>query len=57
MEQSEEGGVLETADADMLEGVFEFSEKNAREVMTPRTEIDAPVELIDMCCLGTHPSG
>jgi CBS domain containing-hemolysin-like protein len=25
----------------MIEGVFEFSEKNAREVMTPRTEIDA----------------
>jgi magnesium and cobalt exporter, CNNM family len=41
IEQSEEGGVLETADADMIEGVFEFSEKNAREVMTPRTEIDA----------------
>ena len=41
VEQSEEGGVLETADADMIEGVFEFSEKNAREVMTPRTEIDA----------------
>src|SRR5881227_2457206 len=41
VEQSEEGGVLESADADMLEGVFEFSEKNAREVMTPRTEIDA----------------
>jgi CBS domain containing-hemolysin-like protein len=41
VEQSEEGGALETADASMLEGVFEFSEKNAREVMTPRTEIDA----------------
>jgi CBS domain containing-hemolysin-like protein len=41
VEQSEEGGVLEAADADMIEGVFEFSEKNAREVMTPRTEIDA----------------
>jgi CBS domain containing-hemolysin-like protein len=41
VEQSEEGGVLEATDADMIEGVFEFSEKNAREVMTPRTEIDA----------------
>ncbi|HKW48223.1 MAG TPA: hemolysin family protein [Gemmatimonadaceae bacterium] len=41
VEQSEEKGALEAADADMLEGVFEFSEKNAREVMTPRTEIDA----------------
>lgn len=41
VEQSEEKGVLETTDATLLEGVFEFSEKNAREVMTPRTEIDA----------------
>ena len=41
VEQSEESGVLETTDATLLEGVFEFSEKNAREVMTPRTNIDA----------------
>lgn len=41
VEQSEEGGVLEATPATLLEGVFEFSEKNAREVMTPRTEIDA----------------
>jgi len=41
VEQSQEGGVLEARDADLLEGVFEFSEKNAREVMTPRTDIDA----------------
>ena len=41
VEQSEEGGVLHAADATLIEGVFEFSEKNAREVMTPRTEIDA----------------
>ena len=41
VEQSQEVGVLQSQDADMLEGVFEFSEKNAREVMTPRTEIDA----------------
>jgi magnesium and cobalt exporter, CNNM family len=41
VEQSEESGVLEAGDAGMLEGVFEFSEKNAREVMTPRTEISA----------------
>jgi CBS domain containing-hemolysin-like protein len=45
VEQSQEGGVLESTDATLLEGVFEFSEKNAREVMTPRTEIDAlPVD-------------
>jgi len=41
IEQSEEGGVLHAGDATLIEGVFEFSEKNAREVMTPRTEIDA----------------
>jgi CBS domain containing-hemolysin-like protein len=41
VEQSEESGVLETTDATLIEGVFEFSEKNAREVMTPRTDIDA----------------
>ena len=49
VEQSQEGGTLPTADADMLDAVFEFSEKNAREVMTPRTEIvafdvNAPLE-------------
>ena len=41
VEQSEEGGALEATPANLLSGVFEFSEKNAREVMTPRTEIDA----------------
>ena len=41
VEQSTEGGMLESTDATLIEGVFEFSEKNAREVMTPRTEIDA----------------
>jgi len=45
VEQSQEVGVLQSQDADMLEGVFEFSEKNAREVMTPRTDIVAlPIE-------------
>src|SRR4029077_9089939 len=41
VEQSQEGGALEQTDATLIEGVFEFSEKNAREVMTPRTEMDA----------------
>jgi CBS domain containing-hemolysin-like protein len=41
VEQSQEGGTLEQTDATLIEGVFEFSEKNAREVMTPRTNIDA----------------
>jgi putative hemolysin len=39
VEQSQEGGALEQADANMIDAVFEFSEKNAREVMTPRTEL------------------
>jgi CBS domain containing-hemolysin-like protein len=39
VEQSEEEGALETTDAEMLGKVFEFSEKNARDVMTPRTDI------------------
>ena len=41
VEQSEESGMLLPRDAELIEGVFEFSEKNAREVMTPRTEIVA----------------
>ena len=41
IEQSQEGGGLLPRDAELIEGVFEFSEKNAREVMTPRTEIVA----------------
>ena len=45
VEQSEEMGQLHTHDAEMIQGVFEFSEKNAREVMTPRTELVAlPVD-------------
>jgi CBS domain containing-hemolysin-like protein len=40
VEQAQESGALQ-ADAQMLGKVFEFSEKNAREVMTPRTEIVA----------------
>jgi CBS domain containing-hemolysin-like protein len=39
VEQSEEKGQLHAHDAEMIQGVFEFSSKNAREVMTPRTEI------------------
>jgi len=49
VEQAQEGGSLQSSDADMIDAVFEFSEKNAREVMTPRTEIvafdvNAPLE-------------
>jgi CBS domain containing-hemolysin-like protein len=39
VEQSGEGGSLGRGDARMLEGVFEFSEKSAQDVMTPRTDI------------------
>lgn len=41
VEESQESGALEQQDAALLDAVFEFSEKNAREVMTPRTEIVA----------------
>jgi CBS domain containing-hemolysin-like protein len=45
VEQSQEGGQMQARDADLIDAVFEFSEKNAREVMTPRTELVAlPVE-------------
>jgi CBS domain containing-hemolysin-like protein len=49
VEQSGKTGSLDPEDARLIEGVFEFSEKNAREVMTPRTDIvaleaDATVE-------------
>ncbi len=46
VEQSQVGGSMETEDARLLEGVFEFSEKSAEEVMTPRTQIVAlPADL------------
>jgi CBS domain containing-hemolysin-like protein len=41
VEQSTEGGSLLKRDARLLEGVFEFSEKTAQEVMTPRTQMVA----------------
>ena len=39
VEQGEEGGSIQEPSARMLEGVFEFSEKTAQEVMTPRTQM------------------
>jgi magnesium and cobalt exporter, CNNM family len=46
VEQSRKTGGLGAGDARLLEGVFEFSEKNARDVMTPRTRIVAlPADL------------
>jgi CBS domain containing-hemolysin-like protein len=40
-QSSGEGGSLRDRDARLLEGVFEFSEKTALEVMTPHTEVSA----------------
>jgi CBS domain containing-hemolysin-like protein len=46
VEQSQKTGRLQAQDARMIEGVFEFSEKNAIDVMTPRTQMVAlPVGL------------
>jgi len=41
VDQSAKAGKLDRDDARLLANVFEFSEKTAREVMTPRTEIVA----------------
>ncbi|MHB1311205.1 MAG: hemolysin family protein [Gemmatimonadaceae bacterium] len=41
VEQSQREGEIEQGDAELIDAVFEFSEKNAREVMTPRTAIVA----------------
>lgn len=41
VEQTRKTGSLGTQDARMIEGVFEFSEKKARDVMTPRTDMKA----------------
>ena len=45
VQQSRKTGGLGAGDARLLEGVFEFSEKNARDVMTPRTQmVSLPAE-------------
>ncbi len=41
VEQSGEGGSLNRSSSRLLEGVFEFSEKTAEDVMTPRTDMAA----------------
>jgi CBS domain containing-hemolysin-like protein len=41
VDQSAKAGSLDRDDARLLAGVFEFSEKTARQVMTPRTQIVA----------------
>jgi CBS domain containing-hemolysin-like protein len=46
VEQSQKRGSLDANDARLLEGVFEFGEKTARDVMTPRTQmVSLPVRL------------
>jgi len=46
VQQTQKTGRLDAQDARMIQGVFEFSEKNAREVMTPRTNMIAlPADL------------
>jgi CBS domain containing-hemolysin-like protein len=41
VQQSRKRGKLDAQDARLIEGVFEFTEKNARDVMTPRTQMIA----------------
>ena len=41
VKQSQESGLLDTQDVRLIEGVLEFTEKTARDVMTPRTEVVA----------------
>lgn len=60
VEASEEGGVLEDTERDMLHAVFDFGELTAHELMTPRTEIigvsaEAPLEdLIQLAIQHPH---
>ena len=39
--QSQRAGSLEREDVRMIEGIFDFTEKSARDVMTPRTDVVA----------------
>ena len=41
VKQSQQSGRIAREDVQLIEGVFEFTEKTAREVMTPRTEVVA----------------
>ncbi|MDW8325233.1 MAG: hemolysin family protein [Anaerolineales bacterium] len=59
VEASEQSGVLEDTERDMLHAVFDFGDLTARELMVPRTEmlaIDADAPLQDLIQLAaTHP--
>ncbi len=39
VEESGDSGLLEEHEMDMLEGIFDFNEKTADQIMTPRTEV------------------
>ena len=39
VDASEEGGVLEKQESDMLHAVFDFGDLTAHQVMVPRTEM------------------
>ncbi len=41
LKQSQQSGRIAREDVQLIEGVFEFTEKTSREVMTPRTEVVA----------------
>ena len=53
-------GIFESAEAEMLENVFRFGDRQVREVMTPRPEIKALErgatlrEFLDIYCENTH---
>jgi CBS domain containing-hemolysin-like protein len=55
--ESEEGGVLEQPEREMLESVFDFGELLVRQVMVPRTEIvaiEASTKLDDIIAMVTQ---
>jgi len=54
VQQSGKTGRLGAQDARMIEGVFEFSEKNAREVMTPRTRMVALPATLSLADAADH---
>jgi len=46
VKQTQESGQLAEKDVELIEGVFEFTEKDAQDVMTPRTEVvGLPVDM------------
>ena len=59
VEASEESGLLEEADRELVTAAFEFGDLTAREVMVPRTElqaIDADASIADLIQLASNHS-